>query len=294
MQLRIGQAAEHFGVSKATVRRWCNCGRVQHQRLLSGQRVIVIDDHPPANRNRRVALYSRVSSSKQRDDLRRQQAYLRSNYQQYANQSQQEEFVEFHDIGSGLNFKRAGLLSLLGRVQEEGIRCIVVAAKDRLARFGFELIEWLCKQHDCCIMVLDRKDRTPSEELGQDLLAIVQVYCCRWNGQRRYKRTKNDQGIQAQATADAAAEGNAEALGGSSTLHIQQDQQRDAQSNQSTRDELDGTAQQVRDEQDTSSQRQGTTPQFLLHEQAVAAGHAKSYSAHGSQGRRRSAQGLLQ
>lgn len=226
MLLRISQAAKHFGVSKGTVRRWCNCGRIQFKRLPSGQRVFVVEERSEPT-DRSIVLYSRVSSSKQRDDLRRQQAYLRDNYKRHiTHQENKDEAIvtECHDIASGLNFKRSGLLSLLERVQKGGVRCIVVAAKDRLARFGFELIEWLCKQHDCSIVVLDRKDRTPSEELGQDLMAIVQIYCCRWNGQRRYKkRQNNDQVVQAEAPANTAAEGNAETMGWSSTVHIQQD-----------------------------------------------------------------------
>jgi predicted site-specific integrase-resolvase len=66
-----------------------------------------------------------------------------------------------------------------------------VASRDRLARFGFELIEWLCKEFGTELLVLDTEDTTPETELGKDLMSIVQVYCCRWNGKRRYTKKEN-------------------------------------------------------------------------------------------------------
>jgi predicted site-specific integrase-resolvase len=75
----------------------------------------------------------------------------------------------------------------LGLIKQGDISELVVASKDRLARFGFELIEWLCTEYGTRIVVLDTQDTTEEAELGNDLMAIVQVYCCRWNGRRRYK-----------------------------------------------------------------------------------------------------------
>lgn len=67
-----------------------------------------------------------------------------------------------------------------------------MASRDRLARFGFELIEWLCAEFDTRLIVLDHCDGAPEDELGKDLMAIVQVYCCRWNGRRRYRVKAQD------------------------------------------------------------------------------------------------------
>jgi predicted site-specific integrase-resolvase len=68
-----------------------------------------------------------------------------------------------------------------------------VASKDRMARFGFDLIEWLCHEYGTKILVLDNQNQSPTEELGKDLLSIVQIYCCRWNGKRRYKNNKESE-----------------------------------------------------------------------------------------------------
>ena len=125
-------------------------------------------------------LYSRVSSHKQEDDLQRQKQYLEEN-------CQTKEFTHIQDIASGLNFKRKGLIKILDSVKEGKVRTIIVASKDRMARFGFDLIEWLCHEYGTKILVLDNQNQSPTEELGKDLLSIVQIYCCRWNGKRRYK-----------------------------------------------------------------------------------------------------------
>ena len=202
--LRVAKAAKHFGVSAGTVRRWCNTGRLQSYRTPGGQRVIDISptDVPKPTNPSTIILYSRVSSTKQRDDLQRQQQYLRDNHKGQP----EAEIVEVSDVASGLNFKRPGLLKVLGRIQEGGVRLLVVASKDRLARFGFDLIEWLCREYNTEIMVLDNTNSTPTEELGKDLLSIIQIYCCKWNGSRRYKTQKNKQDIEIETISESKTE----------------------------------------------------------------------------------------
>lgn len=67
------------------------------------------------------------------------------------------------------------------------VRQVVVTHSDRLARFGVELIKWLCEQHDCQLVVLSRTDLSPERELVEDLLAIIHVFSCRIYGLRKYK-----------------------------------------------------------------------------------------------------------
>ena len=67
---------------------------------------------------------------------------------------------------------------------------VVVAHKDRLARFGTELIEWILKQAGATLVVLDKATLSPTEEVTQDLMAIVHVFSCRLNGKRRYKSSR--------------------------------------------------------------------------------------------------------
>lgn len=202
---KISKAAQTLGVSLATLRNWDNAGKITTIRTPGGMRLFDVSSVDPkavlqynqqdADCKARsvtstVILYSRVSSSKQSKDgdLARQQQYVRSGVpDKYTGSS--TEVLEFSDIGSGLNFKRPGLLRLLERVKQGGISAVVVASRDRLARFGFELVEWMCHQYGTHVVVLESEDTTPESELGKDLLSIVQVYCCRWNGKRRYSST---------------------------------------------------------------------------------------------------------
>ena len=92
------------------------------------------------------------------------------------------------DIASGLNFKRKGLRSVLERVLRREVKTVVVAHKDRLARFGFDLLQWLVESHGGTIMVLNDVSSSPTDELTQDLLAVLTVFSCRMHGLRKYRQ----------------------------------------------------------------------------------------------------------
>jgi predicted site-specific integrase-resolvase len=102
------------------------------------------------------------------------------------------------DVGSGLNFKRRGLRSVLERSMRGEVEEVVVAHRDRLARFGTELIDWILRVHGTRLMVQHAPVETPESELADDLLAVVTVFACRRNGKRRYKapETKETQDVQ--------------------------------------------------------------------------------------------------
>jgi predicted site-specific integrase-resolvase len=80
-----------------------------------------------------------------------------------------------------------GLRTVLERVRQGNVGSIVVAHKDRLARFGFELISWLCELDGTKILVLNQDGLSPERELVEDILAIVHVFSCRLGGLRKYK-----------------------------------------------------------------------------------------------------------
>ena len=91
------------------------------------------------------------------------------------------------DIGSGLNFKRKGLRSILERLLCGDVIEIVVAHRDRLARFGFDFIQLITERNGGKIMVLDGTSHSPEEELTKDLLTILHVFSCRMRRLRKYK-----------------------------------------------------------------------------------------------------------
>ena len=134
-----------------------------------------------------LVCYCRVSSTKQREDLQRQIAFMRERYPE-------AEIVQ--DIGGGLNRKRKGLVSLLERLHRGDKLRIVVAHRDRLARFGFELVQWLAEQNVGGIVVPDNTDHSPGQELTEDILAILHTFSCRLHGLRRYRNAiKEDPGL---------------------------------------------------------------------------------------------------
>jgi predicted site-specific integrase-resolvase len=94
------------------------------------------------------------------------------------------------DIGSGLNFKREGLNKLLEVAVEGELEELVIAYKDRLARFGYELIENLIKRYSNgkITVVNEDEEKTPEEELVEDVLAIMNVFVAKNNGLRKYKK----------------------------------------------------------------------------------------------------------
>ncbi len=92
------------------------------------------------------------------------------------------------EIGSGLNFKRRKLLSILERIYQRDISKLVVAYSDRLVRFGFPLIEWLCKQGECELLVLNERKLSPEQELVEDILSILHCFSARLYGLRKYKK----------------------------------------------------------------------------------------------------------
>jgi len=77
------------------------------------------------------------------------------------------------DVGSGLNMERKGFIKLLRMILKNEVSKVVMAYPDRLVRFGFEVLEEVCKAHNCELVVLNREDETPERELIEDLISIL-------------------------------------------------------------------------------------------------------------------------
>lgn len=223
---KMSEACDIIGVKPGILRKWDERGLVKTIRTPGGMRLFDISsidstinlDRIKEKKQPVVVLYSRVSSAKQKDDLERQKTFIKNNLpDKYSGAT----INNISDIGSGINFKRPGLLQVLGSVKEGNVSTLVVASKDRLARFGFELIEWICNEYGTKILVLESQDTTPENELGKDLMAIVQVYCCRWNGQRRYSKAKN-QVLKVEVESNEGAKIGNESLGRVCEVPLQQ------------------------------------------------------------------------
>lgn len=177
---KMKEAAQILGLHPNTIRKYEKEGLITGIRNSAGQRLLDIDAYLGRSKRNRTICYCRVSSPKQKDDLVRQIVYM------------QEQFPSaeiISDIGSGINFKRKGLKAILESAMC-GDKCtVIVAHRDRLARFGFELIELVLEQNGGKLLVLDKNVHSPQSELTNDLLAILTVFSCRMHGLRNY-RTK--------------------------------------------------------------------------------------------------------
>lgn len=188
-----------LGVHPNTLRNWDRDGKVKTKRTPGNRRLYLYSSLPISEKEEKSDIcYIRVSSSKQKDDLKRQELFMREKFPGY-------EIVK--DIGSGINFKRKGFESLLERVHRRSVKRIVVAHKDRLCRFGFELFERICRLNGAEVMVLDNTKLSPNEELVQDLCSIIHVFSCRIHGLRRYAdRIKEDKDISKDVRAEEDVE----------------------------------------------------------------------------------------
>jgi excisionase family DNA binding protein len=170
-------AARTLGVNERTLRRWEEEGKIKAFRTPGGKRRYDITRFT-SKPSRLTIIYARVSSPKQREDLQRQCDYLESKYPN-------SEIIS--EVGGGLNYKRKKFLALLERVMQGDIERIVIAYKDRLARFGFDFFAWLCSQFSCEIVVLNQVELSPEREMVEDILSILHSFSARLYGLRKYK-----------------------------------------------------------------------------------------------------------
>jgi len=185
----IGEFAKRMGRSVPTVRRWEREGKLQAKRLPSGQRYFDESDVRlmlgGAPRKRDVVVYCRVSSAGQKDDLASQVQAMES-YCLGAGIAVDEWIQE---IGGGMNFKRQRFLSVVDRIERGEVRQLIIAHKDRLMRFGFDLLAHIAEHNGCEIVVVNQESLSPEREMVEDLLAIVHTFSCRLYGMRKYKQS---------------------------------------------------------------------------------------------------------
>ena len=180
--VKLSEASKQLGLHANTLRKYADDGTIPSYKTPSGQRRFDVEAYLRSESlsNEYIQIcYCRVSSYKQKDDLERQIAFMQKSYPK-------AQIVK--DIGSGINFKRKGLRSILERVLRGDKLEVVVAHRDRLARFGFELVEFLVEQNGGKVVVLSRSStHSPEEELTKDLLTILHVFSCRMHGLRKYR-----------------------------------------------------------------------------------------------------------
>ena len=136
-------------------------------------------------KTKKVIGYCRVNSHKQKDDLNRQIENVKTFM--YA---KGYSFEIITDIGSGINYNKKGLIQLIDMITNSEVEKIVILYKDRLLRFGFEIIENLCKKYGTIIEIIDNTEKTEDQELVEDLVQIITVFSSRLQGKRANKAKK--------------------------------------------------------------------------------------------------------
>lgn len=187
----IREFSKILGVSAQTLRNWDAKGKLHpHHTSSNGYRYYsqeqlnqVMNIKP--NLDRLVIGYCRVSSNKQKDYLERQI----ENMKMYLT-AQGKPYEIITDIGSGINYNNKGLKELIQRITQNKVEKIVVLYKDRLLRFGFELVEYIASLHDCNIEIIDNTEKTEQQELVEDLVQIITVFSCKLQGKRSNKARK--------------------------------------------------------------------------------------------------------
>ncbi|MEN6511389.1 MAG: IS607 family transposase [Chloroherpetonaceae bacterium] len=174
-----------LGVHPNTLRRWENEGKIKAIRTPGNRRLYDLSSLEPSNKAK--IIYARVSSYAQKQDLENQIKYLRSRYPEH-------ELIQ--DIGSGLNFKRRGFIAILERILSGDVSEVVVAHRDRLCRFGFELVEFIADKFGANIVVLGETSLSPQAELVRDIISIIHVFSSRIHGLRKYNnKIKEDKDL---------------------------------------------------------------------------------------------------
>ena len=189
----IGKFAELIGVTQQSLRNWDKTGRLKPNHVAeNGYRYYSQEQlhhylglKGEQQENRKIIGYCRVSSVKQRDDLERQVENVKT--YMYAKGYQ---FEIITDIGSGINYNKKGLNQLLTKIISCEVDKIVILYKDRLLRFGYELVENICRKYGTAIEIIDNTEKTEEQELVEDLVQVITVFSCKLQGKRANKAKK--------------------------------------------------------------------------------------------------------
>jgi len=204
MTISIGEAAKELGISVKTIRRWADADKIRYERSPSGHRRFYLADIKritPRDLKKlddRITInYARVSSSDRREDLFRQIQVLEEFSS--ANGWQHETIS---DLGSGLNYQKKGLQKLLKRIMKGDVGRLVLTHKDRLLRFGAELVFAMCEEFETEVVIVNKSEveLTFEQELVTDMIELITVFSARLYGARSRKNKKLVDGISKAVT----------------------------------------------------------------------------------------------
>lgn len=188
--ISIGKFAKMLGVTPTTLRRMHESGELIPARITRGgtryYSTEQLNNFSKSDNGTKIVIgYCRVSTPSQKDDLDTQIQNVKT--YMYA---KGYEFEIIKDIGSGINYKKKGLKELIDKILSHQVSKVVVLYKDRLIRFGYELIEYICEINNVEIEIIDKTEFSKEQELTDDLIQIITVFANRLYGQGSKKTKK--------------------------------------------------------------------------------------------------------
>ena len=195
--ISIGQAAKLLGVHVQTLRNWEKSGKLKPDSISPGgtrrynsDTIMRISgkELPQIEKDDRVTIaYARVNSQDQKEDLKRQAQVLELYCAEHG-----YKYELITDLGSGMNYYKKGLTTLISRILDDGVKRLVLTHKDRLLRFGAELIFSICEAKGVEVVIINRGEEKASfeEDLAKDVQEIATVFSARLYGSRSGKNRK--------------------------------------------------------------------------------------------------------
>lgn len=196
--LTLQEAKSILNVSKSTLQRWDNNGKLVALRTEGGHRryklpdieniLGIINNKEEDNKEIIVATYARCSTPDQKahGDIERQSMRL---FEYCTKHKYKVEHI-IKDMGSGLNDKRKGFTKLCNLVVNKKINKVIIEHKDRLTRFQYNLIEFFFNSYGVEIELLDKKEYTEQEELVNDMMMLIASFSGRLYSARAKENRK--------------------------------------------------------------------------------------------------------
>lgn len=192
MKLSIGKLADELGVTTHTIREWCNEGKIAYERTEGGHRRFDLDTvlssiNPRKPKKEKLTVgYARVSTADAKNDLENQ---IKAIELFCSAKGWNHKIIS--DVGSGLNYNKKGLKELINLIESNQAQRLVLNYKDRLLRFGSEIIFEMCSYHNTEVVIINEtENKTYNEELVDDVLSIITVFSSRLYGSRSHKNTE--------------------------------------------------------------------------------------------------------
>lgn len=185
------EAARELRVSVKTLQRWDREGILvparspTNRRIYSEEQIFAAKGLKGGVVAKRIIAYARVSSPAQKPDILNQRLALET----YCTAKGYADVEYVDEVGGGMNFKRTKFRQIMKRIHRNEVSKLVVAHKDRLARFGFEHLLWECADFGCAVEVLNSESLSPEREMVEDLMTVVHCFSSRLYGLRNYKKT---------------------------------------------------------------------------------------------------------